>query len=129
LKATFGKSYKQSREEFFEENKQIKEHLADIGLSSTNAIPNSYLFQSESSSQLWLEKHGKANLIFTKEQQHKMREFFDTLDNHKSGKVKQSDIEETLISFGVCKTFEEVSKITSHLKKDCDGLLSFKEFI
>jgi len=67
LKATYGKDYQKSRDQILKENREIKDTLADIGFSKPGAIPDSYLFQSESNSRVWLEKHGRANMVFSQE--------------------------------------------------------------
>lgn len=64
LKATFGKAIT-SRD--VEEEKEMTDFIAEIGYSQRGAIPDSYLFRGEKDSRVWMEKRGKANMVFSEE--------------------------------------------------------------
>lgn len=59
----------------------------------------------------------------------KIREYFMELDIDKSGMISPQEIEETLISFGLCKTKEDVESFVSELDTDGFGELDFEKFL
>lgn len=59
----------------------------------------------------------------------KMRKFFDQLDVDKTNKVRACQLDETLISFGLCKTKEEVNKVIQEIDKHGTGTIDFDQFM
>ena len=138
LTGTYGKNYKadESKDNFTErleelkERKEEKEQMKDLNLSNASAIPNSYLYQPDSESRNWMLKRGKDKQAYLKNDQMKrIREYFMELDIDKSGMISPQEIEETLISFGLCKTKEEVESIMGELDTDGFGELDFEKFL
>ena len=58
-----------------------------------------------------------------------MRDFFNSLDTTKCGTVGFEEIEETLISFGLLKTKEEVKRIVIELFPHINGEYDFETFM
>lgn len=111
------------------EVKEMNEYIKDACFSKTSSIPNSYLFQSESGLRSWLAKRGKLTTDYTASTIKRMRQFFHSLDTTNSGFVDLEQIEEVLITLGLCKTPADVQDQISILNKDVDGKLDFDAFL
>eukprot|EP00347_Sterkiella_histriomuscorum_P024229 403331863 len=121
----------------FESRRNINKYLKDKtdfqnqrSKSNNYALPNSLLFQAESTKRQWLDKHGKSNfVVFTSEELQKLRKYFKELDTDGSGSIGLEELEQPLISLGLCKTREEVQHIMDSVDEDKSGQIEFDEFL
>lgn len=80
------------------------------------------LFQPESVQRHWMEKHGKREFIdFGDEELAKLRKYFKELDTDGSGSIGLEELEQPLISLGLCKTRAEVQIIMDSVDEDKSG--------
>jgi len=75
-------------------------------------------------------KHGKKKFLdFDDKELIKLRHYFMELDEDGSGEIGIEELEQPLISLGMCKTREEVEKIFNEVDEDGSGQIEFNEFI
>lgn len=58
-----------------------------------------------------------------------MKQFFKSLDPQNSGFIQKDQIEEVLITLGLCKDRENMDEQISILNKDVDNQLDFETFL
>lgn len=93
-------------------------------------MPNSLLFQPERVQRAWLSKHGKTEFIdFGEDELAKLRSYFRELDTDGSGSIGLEELEQPLISLGLCKTRAEVKQIMDDVDEDKSGQIEFNEFL
>lgn len=78
----------------------------------------------------WLSKHGKGEFIdFGDEELAKLRRYFKELDTDGSGSIGLEELEQPLISLGLCRTRAEVKQIMDSVDEDKSGQIEFNEFL
>lgn len=76
-----------------------------------------------------MAKRGKQRLGLTEDELSKFKAFFKELDKENKGKISIHEIEEPLVTFGFCKTREEVLEIVKNLNYDEKTDLNLPEFV
>ena len=78
----------------------------------------------------WIRRRGLSRRhSFTREQKRMLRNWFDSIDNDGSGNIDERELEEALVSTGVCKHADEVGEIFRRVDHDGSGEIGFVEFL
>lgn len=78
----------------------------------------------------WLRKHGKDHcIVFKDEELKKLREYFNSLDEDRSGSIGVNELEDPLIALGLCENRQQVQEIVQLVDKDNSGKIEFGEFL
>ena len=107
----------------------MKEFIKDCSFKNRSSIPNSYIFQPESIQRNWLQKRGKGSHDVNQKSLARMKQFFKSLDTNDSGYILRDQVEEILLSLGLCQTTTEVSLQIQELNRDIDGRFDFESFL
>ncbi|CDW71908.1 ef hand family protein [Stylonychia lemnae] len=111
-------------------NHHIKGNKSMQNHASSSSIPSSMLFQADSVKRQWLNKHGKSNFVdFNDEELAKLRKYFRELDTDGSGSIGLEELEQPLISLGLCSNRKEVQAIMNSVDEDKSGQIEFNEFL
>jgi hypothetical protein len=78
----------------------------------------------------WIRRRGLSRRhSFTREQKRMLRNWFNSIDNDGSGNIDERELEEALVSTGVCKHADEVGEIFRRVDHDGSGEIGFVEFL
>ena len=86
--------------------------------------------QRHSDQKAWLQRRGLVrSFSVNRAQQRMLRGWFDSIDADGSGVIDVSELEEALVSTGVCTDAEQVQRIFSSVDHDGSGEIGFAEFL
>ena len=78
----------------------------------------------------WLRKHGKDHcIVFKDEELTKLREYFNSLDDDKSGSIGVDELEDPLIALGLVDNRQQVQEIVQLVDEDGSEKIEFGEFL
>lgn len=104
------KSNSQFDEEDDGDEEDVTIKASDLIVSYTQLIFLKY--NPESQTRSWLKKHGKDHcIVFKDEELSKLREYFNSLDDDKSGSIGVDELEDPLIALGLVDNRQQVQQI------------------
>ncbi len=78
----------------------------------------------------WLRKHGKDDyIVFKDEELKKLRDYFNSLDDDKSGSIGVDELEDPLIALGLVENRQQVQEIVQLVDEDGSEKIEFGEFL
>jgi hypothetical protein len=87
-----------------------------------------YLNQHEQ--RRWLIRKGRKYLIdFDNEERREMKQYFNSLDEKRTGSIGIDELEELLFSVGLFETREEIKALIDSVDEDRSGKIEFGEFL
>ncbi len=93
-------------------------------------VPTRLLYQPMSQQRHWMQKRGKARFVdFTSDELVKLRKYFKELDDDGSGSIGIEELEQPLLSLGLCKNKQEVADLFAAVDEDGSGEIEFSEFL
>ena len=78
----------------------------------------------------WLRKHGKDDyIVFKDDELKKLRDYFNSLDDDKSGSIGVDELEDPLIALGLVENRQQVQEIVQLVDEDGSEKIEFGEFL
>lgn len=122
---------------------QLRKDIEDLGLNDLSYkdlkkmkeerkenYENNQTKLSESSVRYWIRNKDKEMFLdFNEEYRRKIRDYFNSLDEHNTGSIGIEELEEPLITLGIAKGKNEVKKIMDEIDEDGSGEIEFGEFL
>jgi hypothetical protein len=78
----------------------------------------------------WLIRKGRKYLIdFDNDERRQMKQYFNSLDQRRTGSIGIDELEELLFSVGLFETREEIKALIDSVDEDRSGKIEFSEFL
>lgn len=93
-------------------------------------VRDNRLFLKQFEERRWLTKKGRKYLIdFDNRERKEMKQYFNSLDEKKTGSIGIDELEELLLSVGLFETREEIKALIDSVDEDKSGKIEFDEFL